>query len=195
MPKSLQAQLVWAALLCAPLAAACADVPSVAPVDAVAGADALQEAAADAPTAEVPTEDVPLAVETADPAEVAQGWLPVSTSDLYGAWENSDGETLRRYEFRFIDNAFLDLVNITPAYRLYKGPVGKPLEIVERGEYKLNMDPALVTTAQYALDIAAVGKKRMTLLVPAKAKYTFELEVVPGITREFVRIETFAPFP
>jgi len=123
------------------------------------------------------------------------GWLPASTADLYGAWENNDGETTRRYEFRFLDNAFADLFNITPAYRLYRAKAGSPAEIVERGEYKLSALPALVTTPQWAQDIATVGKKRVNVLVPAKQPFTFELEVVPGVTREFVRVESWARFP
>ncbi|MSQ83469.1 MAG: hypothetical protein EXR77_11375 [Myxococcales bacterium] len=176
----------------AAFAVACAEPTPVAKADAVA---------ADASSSETASADVPeiAAADTVEEIAVAEtassGWVPTSVTELYGAWENQDEDNIRRYEFRFIDNMFADLLNITPAYRLYRGKIGQPLEIIERGEFKLGNAPSLLTTPQWALDIASVGKQKKSLLVPVEPKYTFGLEVVPGVTREFARVETFARFP
>ncbi|MBM4342831.1 MAG: hypothetical protein FJ100_05590 [Deltaproteobacteria bacterium] len=182
-PSPLGACLLW---LCA---VACEGGAATEPADAAAGSiDAVAETSADVARApELPAETAP---ETA-----AQGWVPASTTDLYGAWENQDDETVRRYEFRFLDNGFQDLFNITPAYRLYRGKKGQPLEIIERGEFKLANGPLLVTTPQWAADVTTTGKTKKIALVPVVTAFAFGLEVLPGVTREFIRVETFPRFP
>ena len=173
-------------------AVACAEPPPVAkPAAAVVDASSSEAAPVDVP--EIAGTDTAQDIAAAETA--ASGWVPTSVTELYGAWENQDEENIRRYEFRFIDNMFADLLNITPAYRLYRGKIGQPLEIIERGEFKLGNAPSLLTTPQWALDIASVGKQKKSLLVPVEPKYTFGLEVVPGVTREFVRVESFRRFP
>ncbi len=173
---------LWA-LAC--LACGATSVPQSAAADVAPDAEATETAADTA--ADAPAE----AVEEA----TALGWVPASTTDLYGAWENQDEENVRRYEFRFLDNGFADLFNITPAYRLYRGKKGQALEIIERGEFKLANGPQLVTTPQWAADVTTTGKTKKTPFVPVAAKFTFGLEVLPGVAREFSRVETFPRFP
>lgn len=137
------------------------------------------------------------AVEDAPPAEdtqlesTASGWLPKATSELYGGWENQAEGVVRRYEFRFLDNGFADLFNLTPVYRLYRGEGGLEPELLERGSFKLGAGPVLQTTPQWALDPATVGKVRKVAFVPAQSQGTFELEVVPGVARVFVKVASF----
>ncbi len=139
------------------------------------------------------TQDSPDAAsaQDAEPEAAVQGWLPQSTSDLYGGWENLDGEVLRRYEFRFLDNGFADLFNLTPVYRLYRGEGGQEPELLERGVFKLGSGPVLQTTPQWAVDAVTVGKVRKVAFLPAQSQGTFELEVVNGIGRVFVKVASF----
>lgn len=182
-------RLAWVLAALAALVCACGATTTLPAVDADAAADAAgAETTADAGAGDDASADVHQ--ETAP-----QGWVPASVSDLYGAWENQDEETIRRYEFRFLDNGYQDLFNITPAYRLYRGKKGQVLEIIERGEFKLANGPQLVTTSQWSIDVTTVGKTKKTPFVPIATPFAFGLEVLPGVAREFIRVETFPRFP
>jgi flavin-binding protein dodecin len=164
-------------VFCAVAIIGCGDgVYDTAPVDAAT--DAAFDAADDVQAFEV-QEDVAPA-----------GWTPSNVSELYGAWENNDDGTLRRYEFRFIDHDFLDMSATTPAYRLYKGPVDDAL-LIERGALTLQYGPQLQTTPVWAQDQAAIGQSRKVAFVPASDPDTFALEVVPGVARVFTKVATY----
>ena len=147
---------------------------------ATAGADQAGAVSQDAAPADTAPADAP-----------PTGWLPQATADLYGGWENEAEGVKRRYEFRFLDNVFADLFNLTPVYRLYRGEGGAEPELLERGTFKLGAGPVLHTTPQWAVDPAAVGKVRKVAFVPAPSQGTFELEVVPGVSRVFVKVASF----
>ncbi len=142
--------------------------------------------------------DAAVAADTADAAQDAeqsadlapQGWVPSNVSELYGAWENDDGGTVRRYEFRFLDHDYADMTATTPAYRLYKGPAGA-LEQLERGALALQYGPVLQTTPVWALDQTSIGQVRKVSFVPAAAANTMALEVVPGVARVFTKVATY----
>lgn len=144
--------------------------------DAAAAADAQPDDAATGP--DLPTE----------------GWVPKSTTDLYGAWESAEDGILRRYEFRFLDNMYFDMTATTPAYRLLKGPVDGTLTLLERGGYGLSMGPILVTKSVWALDASTTGQSREAEFVPSPEDNSFSLQVVPGVRRIFYRVASFT-FP
>ncbi len=173
---------VW--LVCAVAASACGSDDPVADADAVT-VDTVSPADGD-----------PTVSDSEAAPEVASGWVPASVTDLYGAWENLDDDgTLRRYEFRFLDNQFLDMANATPAYRLLRGTLDDGLTLLERGQFGLQDGPVLDTSPVWALDATQVGKHRLSPFVPASAVDSFALEVVPGVQRVFYRIETFKRLP
>lgn len=187
MISARRAWILWILLLLSGLAAACDQEEAKVSVDAVDAVDAVN--ASDGAATQDGQDSDPSEVVPLDAAP--QGWVPQTTTDLYGAWENLDGDVLRRYEFRFLDNGFADLFNLTPVYRLYRGEGGQEPELLERGVYKLGSGPELHTTPQWAVDPVAVGKVRKVAFLPAQNQGTFELEVVPGVGRAFFKMASF----
>lgn len=184
MISARRASILWILLLFSGLAAGCDPEEGTVSADAADAVDTGDETAGQDSQDGAPSEDSQL-----DAAP--HGWLPQTTTDLYGGWENLDGGVLRRYEFRFLDNGFADLFNLTPVYRLYRSEGGQEPELLERGVYKLGSGPQLHTTPQWALDPVAVGKVRKVAFLPAQNQGSFELEVVPGVGRAFFKMASF----
>jgi hypothetical protein len=141
---------------CAPDAGSVADDAGD---DAVNAAETADDIAADIPATDVWPDDY---------------WVPENIDQLYGYWQNDDGQEIRAFEFAQFDLFDADMVNVTPTYELFRYPKGKSKVLFERGRATLAPGPTLHlqpvwsdssthTAAPYDLTFLAAGPKSFAI--------------------------------
>ncbi len=159
------------------LAAACDPGHGATDDDATADASAALEVADDAaPAADVPAADV-----------WPDGfWLPDNINQLYGHWENDDGETIRVFEIAQFDPYDADMLNVSPVYWLYRYPKGTKATVAERGRATLAMGPLLHTEVVWSEVVTDKGKNTDLTLLAAPAG-SFSLATGAGTPRVYLK--------
>lgn len=116
-------------------------------------------------------------------------WTPSSTVDFTGIWVNEEEGIVRAFVFSefLTDPARMDLLGVSPVYRLYRYAMGTEAELVQRGRYSMALGPLLVMTPTYATDGAALSQPLSLALLPS-APDTFTLQTPSGLSRTYYRM-------
>ena len=159
-------------------AVACTDPPPA--VDVVPLDDA-------SPAGEI-ADDVTPPDDTAPTDIWPDDWsVPSTMEQLYGYWQNDDGETVRDLQFDQFDLYDPDMLGVSPVYWLYSYPKGGAKVLIERGRATLVLGPRIHLGRVWSSDVTTIGQVyELTLL--AAAPKTFAIATGTNGARVYTRV-------